>query len=78
MLQGLVGLRTRELIREICEAREIRITESEGYLKMDLFLRLVDGRIRVEVGTFGGFNSWKVERELGLLKKGPSLSIVAN
>jgi len=71
------GIHRSHIGRLSRDARDIRIIVSGGYSSTDLFVRNVDGRIRVEAGKFTGFNSWKVESQVGWLKaKESSLAIV--
>jgi hypothetical protein len=71
------GIHRSHIGRLSMDARDIRIIVSGGYSATDLFVRNVDGRIRVESGKFTGFNSWKAERQVGWLKaKESSLAIV--
>ena len=76
------GREFSQIGRVSLEGRKIRIVESAVYditavPGADLFVKEVDGRIRVEVGKFVAFNSWKEGRQVGwVTSEGSSLRIV--
>lgn len=71
VLQGLVGLRARELIREICEAREIRIIQ--GVVSRDHIQILVASPPHLAPAQMmqwvKGRSSRKLQQEFDLLRR---------
>jgi len=56
---------------------ELSIVESGGFADVDLCVKEVNGRVRVEQGTFRTFNAWKRGKSLGTVEVRDSrLSIV--
>ena len=50
------------------EKGKLQITETEEFLFTDLFLRSVDGGVRVETGGYDAFNSWQEGQPVGWLE----------
>lgn len=60
------------------DGEEVKIVESEAYCEIDLFVKVVGGRVQVEQGEFVAFNSWKAEKQIGSVKVQDSVLTVVD